>query len=75
MCWLCGLPVRYDLGPRHTLAPTVDHVIEVDRHEVDPFDTRLWRLAHFGCNSTRGNEYREARDAGKDVELRTSRPI
>jgi hypothetical protein len=76
VCWCCGLRVRYDVGPRHTLAPTVDHMSEVDRGEVDPMDMRHWRLAHFGCNSTRGNHYREARDAKQlDTPVRTSRPI
>lgn len=52
ICWLCGKPVQYDVGPRHPLAPSLDH-----RHPLnkggDLLDPDNAELAHYGCNSAR----------------------
>jgi 5-methylcytosine-specific restriction endonuclease McrA len=59
ICWLCGKPVNYDVPPRHPLAPSVDHVIPL--HPADgspgghPTAIENAQLAHYGCNSARGN--------------------
>ena len=81
LCWICQRPVRFDVAPRTRFSPSVDHESELDRGLVDVCDTRYWRLAHFGCNSTRGNHYREARDLNAQQShvnaqaIRTTRPI
>ena len=74
LCWYCGKHVPRNVDPLHPLSPTVDHAIEVDARPDLALDVRLWRLAHRGCNATRGNHYREARDAGT-ASIVTSRRI
>jgi 5-methylcytosine-specific restriction endonuclease McrA len=74
-CWICGRAVNYALPWPHPQSPTVDHTIETDRDEVSTLATWAWQLAHAGCNSTRGNHYRQARDRGETSRIRTSRPI
>lgn len=54
ICWLCGKPVRYDVGPRHPLAPSVDHLIPLSKGG-HPTAIENAELAHYGCNSARGN--------------------
>lgn len=51
-CWLCGKPLRFDVGPRHPLAPSVDHLVAVVDGGVDVVENML--PAHYGCNSRRG---------------------
>jgi 5-methylcytosine-specific restriction endonuclease McrA len=51
ICWLCGKPVRYDVGPRHPLAPSLDHRHPVIRGGTNHIDN--CELAHYGCNSAR----------------------
>lgn len=59
ICWICGKPVDYTVPPRHPMAPSVDH--RVPLHPPDgspgghPTDPRNAELAHYGCNSRRGN--------------------
>lgn len=64
VCWICGGSVRYDLGPRHPLAPSVDHLVPLSLggHPLDPQNAEL---AHYGCNSRRGNGTRQRYAAEK----------
>jgi len=60
-CAKCGGALRRDLGPRHRLAPTVDHVrplayVDLGTPEgralaTDPANLRAM---HYGCNASRG---------------------
>lgn len=53
-CWLCGELVEYGLRARHPKGPSLDHVVPLSRGGslLDPVNARL---AHYGCNSDRGN--------------------
>ena len=59
-CWLCrGAkgPILYDAKPRTPLSFTVDHVHPTSLGG-DPMRRALWKPAHYGCNSSRGNTTR-----------------
>lgn len=54
-------PLRTDLGPRHPLAPSVDHVrplagidLATPEGRALAVDQALLRVAHYGCNARRG---------------------
>jgi 5-methylcytosine-specific restriction endonuclease McrA len=51
-CWICGQSDFVRVG-RHPRSPSVDHVtaLAVGGHLTDPANLRL---AHYGCNSSRG---------------------
>lgn len=61
-CEICGKPCRYDLGPRHPLAPSVDHIIPLSMGG-HPTAVGNARLVHYGCNSSRGNGTRGTKSA------------
>lgn len=52
VCWICGKPCQYDVGPRHPMAPSVDHRIPL-KHGGHPTAVENAELAHYGCNSSR----------------------
>jgi 5-methylcytosine-specific restriction endonuclease McrA len=54
ICYLCSERIHYGLRPRHTLSPTVDHLIPLSLGGA-LMDLNNWRLAHYGCNADRGN--------------------
>jgi hypothetical protein len=56
-CWLCGGYVDQRLHPRHRLARSVDHLVQL-QHHGPPHDRANGRLAHIGCNSGRSNALR-----------------
>jgi 5-methylcytosine-specific restriction endonuclease McrA len=50
------------LGPRHRLAPSVDHITPLDQIDLGSAEGRAFalsqrnlRVCHIGCNSKRGN--------------------
>ncbi len=53
VCWLCGLPIRFDAPPCSTYSPSVDHIIPRDERPDLTYDRDNCRAAHFGCNSGR----------------------
>ncbi|MGH3504010.1 MAG: HNH endonuclease [Nocardioidaceae bacterium] len=66
VCWLCGWPVDQTLPPGNPRSKSLDHVLPVSRggSKVDRDNARL---AHFNCNSRRGNR-------APARMVRTSRP-
>lgn len=53
ICQLCGKLTDKTVGYRHSLYPTIDHIIPLSKggtHEPDNVQT-----AHKGCNSSKGN--------------------
>ena len=61
-CAICGGPLRFDVRPRHPLAPSVDHVRPLAMLDLNTaadravaLDPALLRPCHIGCNSTRAN--------------------
>jgi len=74
VCELCGAPFRLDLGPRHRLAPSVDHIVPLSRLDLGTPEGRAWavdpallRVAHLGCNARRGA--RDSSPAGPVVSV------
>jgi hypothetical protein len=60
-CALCGGAFRLDLGSRHRLYPSVDHVIPLARIDLSTaagralaVDQSVLRVTHLGCNASRG---------------------
>jgi 5-methylcytosine-specific restriction endonuclease McrA len=60
-CAICGGGFRLDLGCRHPLYPSVDHVIPLSRLDLSSpagralaVDPGYLRVTHMGCNSRRG---------------------
>ncbi|KAA9111563.1 HNH endonuclease [Microbacterium rhizomatis] len=54
VCWLCrGTlgPIRHDLGGRHRLGPSLDHVVPASKGGT--WDLSNLRPAHQCCNSAR----------------------
>ena len=69
-CAICGGALRPDLGPRHPLSPTVDHVVALSLLDLTSsygramaLDSRNLRVAHRGCNSRRGTGVKRAKRA------------
>lgn len=56
-CWLCRGLIQYDAEPRTPLSFSVDHV-DPTSLGGDVMRQDLWRPAHYGCNSSRGNTTR-----------------
>jgi 5-methylcytosine-specific restriction endonuclease McrA len=63
-CTICGRALSTRLGPRHSSAPSVDHVVplaelnlatEAGRRQA--CDQSLLRVVCIGCNSRRGSAY------------------
>jgi hypothetical protein len=57
-CCRCGGPVDKRLrftDPRNRWAPSIEHTIPKSVRPDLAMDPRYWKLAHFGCNSSRGN--------------------
>lgn len=54
LCWLDGLPIRFDVPPRHPMSGSIDHVTPLSRGG-HPTARENLRPAHYGCNSGRGN--------------------
>jgi hypothetical protein len=67
-CTLCGRMLRTDLGPRNRAAPSVDHVVELDRLNLNTeagrrqaCDLAWLRVVCVSCNSRRGSNYATAK--------------
>jgi len=61
VCALCGGGLRFDVGFRHPLYPSVDHVLPLAELDLTSWqgrmmavDQRLLRVVHLGCNASRG---------------------
>lgn len=52
-CQICGDPVDLDLQTPKRLKATLDHIVPVSRGGGD--ERANLQLAHFGCNSRKGN--------------------
>lgn len=61
-CWICRRPIDYGLKWPNPRSFTADHFIEIDAGG-DPTDPSNLRAACAGCNSTRGNYYRQGRNS------------
>jgi hypothetical protein len=68
VCEICGGELRRDLGPRHKLAPSVDHVEPLARLNLNSSADRalavsqnMLRVTHLGCNARRGAGQRQRR--------------
>jgi 5-methylcytosine-specific restriction endonuclease McrA len=81
-CAICGGPFRLDLGHRHRLYPTVDHVIPLARLDLTSAAGRavavsqeFLRVVHNGCNASRGAREGKARegDVRRVAERRAAR--
>lgn len=63
-CWICGEYVDQTLPPRTPMSRSVDHVVPLDpRFGGHPTARENARLAHYGCNSRRGNGTRGTKSA------------
>jgi hypothetical protein len=71
LCELCGAPIDFDAPARSSMSASVDHVVPVHAGgaHLPPVDEL--RLAHYGCNSRRGNRTR-ARGAAAPVAVRSA---
>ena len=70
-CALCGGPIDYTLKWPDPRAFTADHIIPLSTLEYgDPMRQSLSNLqpAHAGCNSSKGNGTRTAKQALKPVQ-------
>ena len=47
-CWICGLPIDYQLKHPHPKSFVVDHVIPIAAGGTDTIDNK--RAAHRDCN-------------------------
>ncbi|WP_415855642.1 HNH endonuclease [Sinomonas sp. G460-2] len=54
-CWLCGHDVDYSAPHDDSSAPSVDHVRPRSTHPHLINEPSNLRLAHLGCNKSRGN--------------------
>lgn len=52
-CQLCGTPVDFDAPGRSRWAPSIDHIVPLSRGGEHSYANV--QLAHFGCNSRKGN--------------------
>lgn len=54
VCWICGKPCDYSAHYNDSAYPSVDHVVPISKGGKDEWDNI--KLAHRGCNSSRGNK-------------------
>ena len=66
LCALCGKPIKYDAQRHYRDSLTVDHITPL-MLDGPMFDPTNWQPAHRGCNSSKGNLDRQARDAAVKV--------
>lgn len=64
-CWICRQPIIYGLRRNHPKGPSVDHVRSLDMGGHPTARANL-RVAHFGCNSSKG--------AGRPAKQAAARP-
>lgn len=55
VCWLCGGEVDRTVRRTHPMAPSVDHAIPKSVAPQLALVLSNLRLAHYGCNSSRGD--------------------
>ena len=56
VCWLCLQPVDFTAPPRTKWSRSVDHVKAVTTHPHLVLVRANLRLAHYSCNSRKGNQ-------------------
>lgn len=71
-CWLCGIPVDFSLPSGNPGAKTVDEIIPVSRGG-SATDRANCRLAHWSCNSRRGNRSPRVIQVRASMDARPSR--
>lgn len=54
VCCICGQPVDKTLKKPDPMSPSVDHIDPLSRGGAEHDPANL-RLAHYGCNSRKGN--------------------
>jgi 5-methylcytosine-specific restriction endonuclease McrA len=64
-CWLCGLPIDFDLPRLHPKAWSLDHI--VPRGNGGTNANPNIRLAHRQCNHSRGSKALDAPRPLKEV--------
>lgn len=73
VCGICGKPVDKSLKFPHPLAPTVDHIIPIDRGG-HPSAIENLQLAHFACNRAKSDKLQAVTPAapakGEPVTMR-----
>lgn len=55
ICGICGQPVDKTLKWPHPMAPTIDHIIPIDKGG-HPSDMANLQLAHWTCNRQKYNQ-------------------
>lgn len=55
VCGICGKPVDFTLKYPDPLAPSIDHIIPIDRGG-HPSDISNLQLAHWTCNRQKSNK-------------------
>ena len=71
LCGICGRPVDFSLRYPNPMAPSIDHIIPIDRGG-HPSDIDNLQLAHWTCNRQKGDKLRESKDTpppARRVEL------
>jgi 5-methylcytosine-specific restriction endonuclease McrA len=53
VCAICGGPLDHNAKPRSRFYPSIDHIVPLSQGG-DPFDQANLRVAHYGCNASRG---------------------
>lgn len=72
ICGICGKPVDKSLKYPHPLAPTIDHIIPLEKGG-HPSDIRNLQLAHFTCNRQKSDKLFEPLQQVKAPELISNR--
>lgn len=71
-CWLCGVVVDKSLPSHNPGSKTVDEIVPVIRGG-SPVDRQNCRLAHWSCNSRRGDRSPKAIQVRASMGARPSR--
>ena len=64
-CAECGKPIAYDIGGRHPLGPSVDHIEALALNPYQPIDSSFVRVLHTTCNARLGGRLGRARQLGR----------
>ena len=68
-CWICGLPVDKTL-PFGRWSKSLDHVVAVKLRPDLALERSNARLAHLGCNSSKGDGTKRARKVALVTSVR-----
>lgn len=59
VCAICGKVVDYDIKYPHPLAPTIDHIVPINKGG-HPSDMSNLQLAHFCCNRAKSDKLEQS---------------